>query len=291
MPAKKLQVFNSPQEIQKWSLAQRRRGKTIGFVPTMGALHEGHLSLMRRARAENHAVVSSIFVNPIQFGPKEDLDNYPNRLEADKRGLKKVGVDALFLPDASVMYPEGFQTKVVAGPLADRWCGASRPGHFDGVLTVVAKLFNLVTPDKAYFGEKDYQQYLLIKRMVADLHMPLEVVGCPTYREPDGLAMSSRNYNLKKLNRKNAVALSKVLEQVQQAARAGERSTQKLTELAKNSLLKVPRCEIDYLAIVDQETLMPLKRIKKEARMLMAVKFQQKPWVRLIDNGHLVVED
>ena len=199
MAPKTLKVITSPEEMQKWAMSQRRRGKTIGFVPTMGALHEGHLSLMRRGRTENHALVVSIFVNPIQFGPKEDFESYPERLESDKRGLKKVGVDVLFLPDAAAMYPEGFQTKIGAGPLADRWCGASRPGHFDGVLTVVAKLFNLVMPNKAYFGEKDYQQYLLIKQMATDLAMPVEVVGCPIYREADGLAMSSRNFNLKKI--------------------------------------------------------------------------------------------
>ncbi len=285
--ARKLLVLTSPAEMQAWALVTRRKGKTIGFVPTMGALHEGHLSLMRQARAENHAVVVSIFVNPMQFGKGEDFDVYPKRLEGDKKGLRSVGVDVLFLPNNLNMYPDGFETTVKAGPLAKRWCGRSRPGHFDGVLTVVAKLFSLVQADQAYFGEKDYQQYLLIKKMAADLNMPTQVVGCPIYREPDGLAMSSRNYNLKKTNRKNAISLSRVIEALQQQVASGEKSVTKLKRYAHEQLENVPRCEIDYIAIVDAATLVSIKKVERKARVLLAVRFQQKPWVRLIDNGPL----
>lgn len=285
--ARKLLVLTSPAQMQAWALAARRKGKTIGFVPTMGALHEGHLSLMRQARAENHCVVVSIFVNPMQFGKGEDFDVYPKRIEDDKKGLRSVGVDVLFLPNHHNMYPEGFETSVVAGPLSKRWCGKSRPGHFDGVLTVVAKLFSLVQPHHAYFGEKDYQQFLLIKRMAQDLNLPVMVVGCPIYREPDGLAMSSRNYNLNKTNRKNAVRLSQVVELLQRQTLAGETSVAKLKSSARKELQKIPRSEIDYLAIVDADTLAPLKRIEDRARLLLALRFQQKPWVRLIDNGLL----
>lgn len=285
--ARKLLVLTSPEEMQAWALATRRKGKTIGFVPTMGALHEGHLSLMRQARAENHCVVVSIFVNPMQFGKEEDFDVYPKRLDDDKKGLYSVGVDVLFLPNNKSMYPHGFETAVVAGPLAKRWCGKSRPGHFDGVLTIVAKLFALVQSHHAYFGEKDYQQFLLIKRMAQDLNLPVFVVGCPIYREPDGLAMSSRNYNLNKTNRKHAVKLSQVIETLQRQTLAGETSVTKLKASARDALQKIPRSDIDYLAIVDVETLLPLKRIESRARVLLAVRFQQKPWVRLIDNGPL----
>ena len=285
--ARKLLVLTSPAEMQAWALNTRRKGKTIGFVPTMGALHQGHLSLMRQARAENHAVVVSIFVNPMQFGKEEDFEVYPKRLAADKKGLRAVGVDVLFLPTNVSMYPDGFETTIKAGPLAKRWCGHSRPGHFDGVLTVVAKLFAVVQPDQAYFGEKDYQQYLLIKRMAQDLNLPTEVVGCPIYREPDGLAMSSRNYNLKKTHRKNAVVLSQVIEALQQRVAAGEKSVRRLKTFARTTLNEVPRCEIDYVAIVDKETLAPITTVERGGRILLAVRFRQRPWVRLIDNGPL----
>uniref|UniRef100_A0A831XH78 Pantothenate synthetase n=1 Tax=Thermus islandicus TaxID=540988 RepID=A0A831XH78_9DEIN len=253
----------------------------VGFVPTMGYLHRGHLALVERARRENPFVVVSIFVNPLQFGPGEDYHRYPRDLERDQALLEAAGVDLLFAPGVEAMYPEGFATRVqVEGPLTALWEGAVRPGHFQGVATVVARLFLLVRPERAYFGEKDYQQLLVVRRMVQDLGFPLEVVGVPTVREEDGLALSSRNVYLSPETRKKAPVLYRALLAIREAARSG-RGVAEALEAGERVLAGVPEFRPDYLAVVHPETLLPLARWVPGARALVAGRF---PEVRLIDN-------
>jgi len=253
----------------------------VGFVPTMGYLHRGHLALVERARRENPFVVVSIFVNPLQFGPGEDYHRYPRDLERDQALLEAAGVDLLFAPSVEAMYPEGFATRVqVEGPLTALWEGAVRPGHFQGVATVVARLFLLVRPERAYFGEKDYQQLLVVRRMVQDLGFPLEVVGVPTVREEDGLALSSRNVYLSPETRKKAPVLYRALLAIREAARSG-RGVAEALEAGERVLAGVPEFRPDYLAVVHPETLLPLARWVPGARALVAGRF---PEVRLIDN-------
>ena len=253
----------------------------VGFVPTMGYLHRGHLALVERARRENPFVVVSIFVNPLQFGPGEDYHRYPRDLERDAALLKEAGVDLLFAPGVEEMYPKGFATRVqVEGPLAALWEGEVRPGHFQGVATVVARLFLLVGPERAYFGEKDYQQLLVIRKMVRDLGFPLEVVGVPTVREEDGLALSSRNVYLSPETRKKASVLYRALLAMREAARSGGGVAEAL-EAGEKVLKEVPEFRPDYLAIVHPETLLPLSRFLPGARGLLAGRF---PEARLIDN-------
>jgi len=253
----------------------------VGFVPTMGYLHQGHLALVRRARDENPLVVVSIFVNPLQFGPGEDYDRYPRDPERDRALLKAEGVDLVFAPTPDDLYPGGFATHVeVTGPLTARWEGERRPGHFRGVATVVAKLFNLVRPRRAYFGEKDFQQLAVIRRMVADLDFGIEVVGVPTVREPDGLALSSRNVYLTPAHRREAPKLYRALLAARDAARAG-RTVAEAEAAAKAVLATIPDFALDYFAIVDPATLAPLSEWVPGARALVAGRF---PEVRLIDN-------
>ncbi len=253
----------------------------VGFVPTMGYLHRGHLALVERARRENPFVVVSIFVNPLQFGPGEDYHRYPRDLERDAALLKEAGVDLLFAPGVEEMYPKGFATRVqVVGPLTALWEGEVRPGHFQGVATVVARLFLLVGPERAYFGEKDYQQLLVIRKMVRDLGFPLEVVGVPTVREEDGLALSSRNVYLSPETRKKASVLYRALLAMREAARSGGGVAEAL-EAGERVLKEVPEFRPDYLAIVHPETLLPLSRFPPGARGLLAGRF---PEARLIDN-------
>ncbi len=253
----------------------------VGFVPTMGYLHRGHLALVERARRENPFVVVSIFVNPLQFGPGEDYHRYPRDLERDAALLKEAGVDLLFAPGVEEMYPKGFATRVqVVGPLTALWEGEVRPGHFQGVATVVARLFLLVGPERAYFGEKDYQQLLVIRKMVRDLGFPLEVVGVPTVREEDGLALSSRNVYLSPETRKKASVLYRALLAMREAARSGGGVAEAL-EAGERVLKEVPEFRPDYLAIVHPETLLPLSRFLPGARGLLAGRF---PEARLIDN-------
>jgi len=262
--------------------ALRSPDHTLGFVPTMGALHEGHLSLMRRARAECSTVAASIFVNPTQFGPNEDLDKYPRTLERDLALAESCGVDVVFAPDAEGMYGEHHCTTIVqAGPLADRLEGACRPGHFHGVLTVVAKLFHIVEPDVAYFGQKDYQQSLVIRSMVRDLDMPVQVVVCPTVREEDGLAMSSRNRYLDSASREQATSLHHALCAIRDAAADGERDTARLIATAEGILRDAGPCEIDYVDIADADTLAPLATLDRPAVATLAVRIAG---TRLIDN-------
>ena len=274
-------VFAKSREMASFSAEARRAGRSIGFVPTMGALHEGHLSLMRRARADNAVVVASIFVNPTQFGPSEDLSKYPRTFQQDLDGCERALVDAVFAPDAKEMYPDGFDTFVVQERLPAVMCGASRPGHFRGVLTICCKLFNVVAPDVVYLGQKDYQQAQIIKRMVADLQMPLRIEVCPTIRERDGLAMSTRNRYLSASERADAACLYRALNLAGQMAAQGADDPGKLIEAMRNVIAQVPSAVIDYVVIADPETLQPLDRVGTRALAALAVKFGG---TRLIDN-------
>ncbi len=254
---------------------------TVGFVPTMGYLHDGHMSLVRRALSECQHVAVSIFVNPLQFGPQEDFDRYPRDVRRDEQMLREVGVHILFAPEAAEMYREGFCSYVEVAGLSDRWEGKSRPGHFRGVATVVAKLFNIVQPHRAYFGQKDYQQSVIVRRMVADLDIPVEIVVCPTVREADGLAMSSRNVYLTPQERRAATVLYRALMVAQDLWKGGERSGSAIKSTALKVLEEEPLARVDYVSVVHPETLEELERIEGSAVVLLAV------WIgktRLIDN-------
>lgn len=261
--------------------AARRAGQRIGFVPTMGYLHEGHLALMRQARAECDFVVVSIFVNPTQFGPGEDFDRYPRDLERDQSLCRSVPVDAIFHPSVAEMYPPGSLTRVQVSGITETLCGASRPGHFEGVATVVTKLFHVVTPDVAYFGQKDAQQVAVIRRMVRDLNMDLEIRPVPTVREPDGLAMSSRNVYLSPEDRQAALVLSRSLQMAQVRVAAGERDLAAIQAEMAALIAAEPRATIDYVSIVDYDTLQPVERLEGKALAALAVRFGK---TRLIDN-------
>lgn len=252
-----------------------------GLVPTMGFLHEGHLSLVRRARAENDRVGVSIFVNPTQFAPGEDLDTYPRSLDEDLESLTTEGVDLVFTPVTSTMYPEGFQTIVAVEQLAVYLEGASRPSHFRGVTTVVAKLFNIFQPNRAYFGQKDAQQAVIIRQMVADLDFQLEVVVCPIVREDDGLAMSSRNVKLNPEQRQAATVLYRALQTASDRFRQGERSGDRLRESMRRTVGAEPPARLDYASVADPSSLVELDKISDQALLSLAVFFDT---VRLIDN-------
>jgi pantoate--beta-alanine ligase len=252
----------------------------IGFVPTMGYLHEGHLSLVRQAKADNSSVVVSIFVNPTQFGPGEDFKSYPRDTQRDLAMLEPM-TDIVFMPSTAEMYPDGFDSRVEVGNITERLEGASRPGHFRGVTTVVAKLFNIVLPTRAYFGQKDAQQAAVIKKMVADLNMNLEIVTLPTVREPDGLAMSSRNTYLNPEQRRAATVLYRSLKLAQDMWLRGENSTDEIRHKMTELIRKEPLADIDYISIADAETLEELDTVRAKALVSMAVKFGR---TRLIDN-------
>jgi len=253
----------------------------VGFVPTMGYLHEGHLVLVRRARAENPTVAVSIFVNPTQFGPKEDFAHYPRDPERDLALLEKEGTDIVFMPSAEEMYPPNFNSWVEVGKLAGKLEGAARPGHFRGVATVVAKLFNIVQPDRAYFGQKDAQQLLVIKKMASDLDMNLEIVAVPTVREPDGLAMSSRNTYLNAGERKQAAVLYQALTLAQKLYSGGEKDAKAIRKQMTALIQQQPLADIEYISIADAETLDELDELKPPALVSLAVRFGK---TRLIDN-------
>ncbi len=282
-----MRLISSIKEMSALSERWRREGKTIAFVPTMGYFHEGHLSLMREGRRRGDVLVVSLFVNPIQFGPKEDLNQYPRDLERDKALAQKEGVDVLFVPKQEEMYPSGFQTFVEVTELTQYLCGLSRPGHFRGVTTVVTKLFNIVKPHIAIFGLKDYQQYLVIKRMVEDLNFDIEIIGYPTVREADGLAMSSRNEYLSPEQRKSALSLSQGLKLAQALVNAGETNVQIIVNRVTNFIKQFPYTQIDYVKICDPETLEDLTEIKDKALLALAVKIGR---ARLIDNTILEVK-
>jgi len=276
-------VVKTIQEIRAAVAQARAEGQgRIGLVPTMGALHAGHFSLVQAARRECGFVVVSIFVNPTQFGPNEDLSKYPRPVEKDLAGCREHGADAVFLPEVAEMYGQGSPTTVHVARLTERLCGASRPGHFDGVCTVVTKLFHIVGADVAYFGAKDYQQATVIRRMVADLNQPVEVKLCPTLRESDGLAMSSRNVYLTPGERRQATALIESLRLAEKLIRQGERGGAKVIEAVRRHVAQnAPLGAIDYVEIVDPEALSPVETIAAPVVVALAVTF---PSARLIDN-------
>ena len=258
-----------------------QQAKRLGLVPTMGALHEGHLSLVRAAKAQCDAVAVSIFVNPTQFGPTEDLSKYPRQLERDCRLLEKEGVDMLFAPPVEEIYPEGAVTWVLVEGLSEKLDGRSRPGHFRGVTTIVAKLFQILEPDVAFFGQKDAAQLAVIRRMVRDLNFPVEIFAGPIVREPDGLAMSSRNAYLNREDRARALVLQRSLQRVQQEFLAGERMAAKLISAAKEVFAREPRVALDYFEIVDPDTLDPVEGISQKTLVAVAASVGS---TRLIDN-------
>jgi len=272
-------VLANPSEMRAWSRAERARGRRIGFVPTMGFLHEGHLRLVDRARERTDRVVMSIFVNPLQFGAGEDFTTYPRDVERDKKLASERGVECLFLPDAKAIYPADPLVRLHPGPMADGLEGAARPGHFAGVLTVVAKLFHLVEPDIAVFGRKDFQQAMLVRRMVDDLNFALEVDVAPTVRELDGLALSSRNAYLQGDERRAALALSRALRAVEQAWRGGEADPGPLARRGLD-VLRAPGVAPEYLALVDEQ-MRPVARVDARTVVLVAAKVGR---TRLIDN-------
>jgi pantoate--beta-alanine ligase len=281
-----MKICKTVEDMRSACRAAKRDGKRIGFVPTMGALHEGHLSLVRSASARSDVVAVSIFVNPLQFGPSEDLAKYPRSLERDRDLLQKEGVDLLFAPSAEEMYPKGAVTYVTVEGLSDKLCGKSRPGHFRGVTTVVAKLFHIVEPDAAFFGQKDAAQAAIIRRMVRDLDFPIEIVVCPIVREPDGLAMSSRNAYLNPQQRKSALVLSRSLTQVQELFRRGERNASRLVEAGKQVFAQGPPVRLDYFEMVDPDTLEAISEVRGSALAVVAAFVGN---TRLIDN--LVLEN
>ncbi|MCX7709192.1 MAG: pantoate--beta-alanine ligase [Clostridia bacterium] len=255
--------------------------KTVGFVPTMGYLHEGHLSLVRASKSQNDITIMSIFVNPTQFGPSEDFSKYPRDMERDSRLAEESGVDIIFAPTVEEMYPDGYKTYVNVETITEVLCGKSRPGHFKGVTTVVNKLFNIIEPDRAYFGQKDAQQVIVIKKMVRDLNMNLEIVTCPIVREQDGLAMSSRNVYLSPEERKAALILSQSLQEAQNLILKGEKSRAKVIEIIKSRISCEKLAKIDYVQMLDAKDLKDIELIGGSILIALAVKFGS---TRLIDN-------
>ncbi len=266
----------------------RKSKKTVGFVPTMGFLHEGHASLMRQSVKENDVTVLSIFVNPKQFGPKEDLKNYPRDIKKDEKLVKKENIDIIFYPSVDEIYPSGYLTNIEVSGLSDKLCGESRPGHFRGVATVVLKLLNMVAPDVMYLGQKDAQQAFIIRRMVADLNVPVKVAVMPTVREEDGLAMSSRNTYLSPEERTQAAVLYEALSQGRLNIKAGERSASKLVQVIRRKIEKQTSGIVDYIQCVDTQNLLPVSKIAGEVLIALAVKFGR---ARLIDNVIVNVND
>lgn len=271
--------------MQAWILDRKKEGKRIGLVPTMGFLHEGHLSLMDLAAKEADLVVVSIFVNPTQFGPNEDLDAYPRDMERDLGFCEKRGVAAVFTPEPATMYGPNYQTYITLEKLPEHLCGLSRPGHFRGVATVVSKLFNIVQPDVAVFGEKDFQQLAVLRQMVIDLNFPIRIIGGPIVREGDGLALSSRNVYLSLDERKSGLSLSRALQETGKRIKAGEKSTASLMDMAKAMILAEPFTEIDYIRLCDPVTLDDVDTVSGPTLMALAVKVGK---TRLIDNAVLV---
>jgi len=283
-----MELLHTVAAVRQYVKAARQQGQSVGLVPTMGYLHEGHLTLARVARDQNDVVIMSIFVNPAQFGPREDLERYPRDLERDQKLAAAAGVDAIFAPGVEEMYPPAYATFVQVEGLTEVLCGVSRPGHFRGVATVVSKLFNIVQPDRAYFGLKDYQQALVIKRMVRDLNFPLKIITVPTVREADGLALSSRNKHLTPAQRQSARALYQALKLGAALIHSGERRAEAVREAMAAAILSRPETRIDYIAVNNAETLEPLTTINGRVLLALAV------WVgntRLIDNLTLEVAD
>lgn len=267
--------------MQQYTTHLRQEVETIGFIPTMGALHQGHLSLMERAREESDHVVASIFVNPAQFGPKEDYEEYPRDLKGDMEKAASAGVDTLFTPSVSAIYPEEYRTFVEVEGLSGILCGRIRPGHFRGVATVVLKLFNIVKPHKAYFGQKDYQQTVIIKKMVEDLHLDVKIVVLPTVREADGLAMSSRNQYLNQEERRSATILYHSLNEARRLFEKGESASEALNGSIARAFKSEPMAQLEYIAIVNPETLQEEQDVKKGTIIALSARIGK---TRLIDN-------
>jgi pantoate--beta-alanine ligase len=280
-----MQVCRTIGEIREFVNNARAAGKTVGLVPTMGYFHQGHLSLMQEAKKRCHVVVVSLYVNPLQFGPKEDLSEYPRDFDRDCAMARSVGVDAIFAPGNDQMYPDGYSSFVEVTGITDKLCGLSRPGHFRGVTTVVAKLFNIVRPDQAFFGQKDAQQAMVIQKMVRDLFMDLKVVILPIVREADGLAMSSRNVYLNEQQRHAAPVLYRSLCAFRDAVAGGEKNVQELHRGIKEMILSTPGAQIDYVEILSVPDLESLNTIRGKCMAALAVRFGK---TRLIDN--MVVE-
>lgn len=274
-------VMATANEVQQFVRAQQRAGKRVGLVPTMGALHAGHLSLVERCRRECDVAIVSIFVNPKQFGPREDYKKYPRNLDADLALLAPLSVDLVFAPAAEDIYPAGFATSVEVERVTRQWEGAVRPGHFRGVATVVLKLFHIVPADRAYFGRKDYQQLLTIERMVNDLNLPIQIVPCPLVREPDGLAMSSRNAYLSADERRHALVLSRSLRLAREMFAANERDAARIRDAVRGAIAAEPGVEIEYVGVADPTTLTELSHIDVSAVVLLAARVGK---TRLIDN-------
>jgi pantoate--beta-alanine ligase len=276
-----MQIIERIADMRAWSDAQRRQERTIAFVPTMGFLHEGHLALVRDGKKRAERVVVSIFVNPSQFAPHEDLSAYPQDFERDRELLEKEGVDVVFHPSVAEMYPAGYQTRVQVEDLSARLCGAFRPGHFAGVATVVLKLFNTVQPHTAIFGQKDYQQLQVIRRMAQDMSLAVEIIGHPTVREPDGLAMSSRNAYLNAAERRAALCLWRALRQAHCLVSSGERRAQAILDRIRAQISIEPLARLEYASLSDPETLLEIQELNGSALLALAV------WIgkaRLIDN-------
>ncbi|WP_353894120.1 pantoate--beta-alanine ligase [Proteinivorax hydrogeniformans] len=280
-----MKIINSIHDMQTFSQQQKSDGKKIGFVPTMGFLHKGHLSLVEEAKKRNEIVVVSIFVNPTQFGEGEDFDIYPKDFERDKEMLENMEVDVIFYPTVDEIYPKSYNTYVDVYGVTDKLCGASRPGHFRGVTTVVSKLFNCVLPDNAYFGLKDAQQVVVISKMARELHFPVNIVPCPIVRESDGLALSSRNVNLTKEQREHATVLYKSLKKAEEMIEDGCLDANQIKQVLKDEITTYQEARLDYIEVVDFDTLEDVKTIQGKTLLALAVKIGK---VRLIDN--LIVE-
>ncbi len=280
-----MEIIHTPAAMTAWSRAERAGGRSLALVPTMGCLHAGHLSLMATARRRADLLVVSIFVNPAQFGPDEDLASYPRIFEADCQAAEEAGVDVIFAPETAAVYPPGFQTMVRVKELSQGLCGASRPGHFDGVATVVAKLFNIVQPQLAVFGEKDFQQLTVVRAMVRDLNFAVEIVGHPIVREEDGLAMSSRNRYLSPAERQTALCLYRALESARRQAVEGERDCGRIIARLSAAVAVEPGTQVEYLKIVNYSDLRELEKLTDSALLMMAVRIGK---TRLIDNGYLL---
>ncbi len=276
-----MEIITSIPGMQRWSEARRLEKKTIAFVPTMGFLHEGHLSLVRAGKRHGDVVVVSIFVNPIQFNQQSDFALYPRNVEQDRRLLEEIATDVLFLPEAADMYPAGFQTTVEVDTVSRPLCGAFRPGHFRGVATVVAKLFNIVKPHVALFGEKDFQQCVVIKRMVKDLNFDLQILTMPTIREPDGLAMSSRNARLSPAERQSSLCLWRALQKARALVSQGERRSAVILQVVRDEIAKEPQVRIEYASLSHPETLEEVAEVAGPTLLALAAWVGE---VRLIDN-------
>lgn len=281
-----MEILRIPRIAQDSCKKHLLRGRSLGFVPTMGALHDGHMSLVKRAKMENDITIVSIFINPLQFGPAEDLEKYPRNIDEDIRKLQEADVDILFIPDTTLIYPLRFSTCVSVGPLSEKLCGRFRPGHFGGVATVVAKLFNIISPTRAYFGQKDFQQTVIIRRMTQDLNFDADIIVCPTIRESDGLAMSSRNAYLSREQRTAACILYKSLATAAETVKSGETSGERIRTLLKETLASEPMISpIDYASLYDPETLEEIDEVRNDVLIAVAGRIGN---TRLIDNIYVV---